>query len=82
MAKIDVGQWLQDWVEENIQVPRDCENQSEMAEEAETCRATAEVDGISIKDLNTAAGGDLERYLFRAQKQVTEAYARRNSGEG
>jgi len=75
-SKIDIGKWLQDWVEENIQVPRDCENQSEMAEEAATCRATADVDGISEQELKAAAGGDLQRYLFRAQKRVNDAYAR------
>ncbi len=76
----DAKQWLDNWVEENLQVPQYYEDKSEMAEDAATCRAAAEVDGISNKDLSKAAGGDLERYLLNAQNEFTEGELRRKGG--
>jgi hypothetical protein len=74
-------EWLDNWVEENLQVPQYYEDKSEMAEDAATCRAAAEVDGISEKDLNAAASGDLERYLLNAQNEFTKAELRRKGGK-
>jgi len=79
---IDANKWLDNWVEENLQVPQYYDHKSEMAEDAATCRAAAEIDGISNKDLNAAAGGDLERYLLNAQNKFTEAELRRRGESG
>lgn len=76
---MDAKQWLHDWIEENLQVPHYFEDKSEMAEDAATCRAAAEVDGISRTDLNKAAGGDLEKYLLAAQNKFTETALRRQN---
>jgi hypothetical protein len=73
----DAKEWLDNWVEENLQVPQYYEEKSAMAEDAATCRAAAEVDGISDKALRAAAGGDLEKYLLNAQNAFTEAELRR-----
>jgi hypothetical protein len=81
-TNIDAKQWLDNWVEENLQVPQYYEDKSEMAEDAATCRAAAEIDGISNKDLNKAAAGDLERYLLNAQNEFTDAELRRKVGDG
>jgi len=78
----DAKEWLDNWVEENLQVPQYYEDKSEMAEDAATCRAAAGVDGISDKALNAAAGGDLERYLLNAQNDFTDAELRRKGRGG
>jgi hypothetical protein len=81
-TNVDAKRWLDNWVEENLQVPQYYEDKSEMAEDAATCRAAAEIDGISEKDLRGAAGGDLERYLLNAQNEFTEAELRRKGKSG
>jgi len=74
---MDAKQWLHDWIDENLQVPHYFKDKSEMADDAATCRAAAEVDGISPTDLNKAVGGDLEKYLLAAQNKFTETALRR-----
>ena len=76
---MDAKQWLHDWIAENLQVPHYFEDKSEMADDAATCRAAAEVDGISPADLNKAAGGDLEKHLLAAQNKFTETALRRQN---
>ena len=76
---MDAKHWLQNWVEENLQVPHYFKDKSEMADDAATCRAAAEVDGISDSALNKAASGDLEKYLLAAQNKFTDAELRRQN---
>jgi hypothetical protein len=73
----EVAKWLANWVEENLQVPQYVDDKSEMADDVATCRQSAEIDGISAKDLNAAASGDLERYLFNAQNAFTDTQMRK-----
>jgi hypothetical protein len=70
---VDVEDWLEQWVEENLQDPGYREHKSAMSGDADMCRADAEEAGISEADLEKAAGGDLEAFLLRAQNALTYA---------
>jgi hypothetical protein len=76
-GSVDVDEWLEDWAVENIQTPGYYEEKNAMKSEADACRADATAAGISIADLTRAAGGDLERYLLRAQNSFTDAEVQR-----
>jgi hypothetical protein len=77
MAEVDVDDWLEEWVNENMQTPVFQENKSAMAHDAATCRRDAESAGILMNDLDAAAGGDLEEYLLRQQNALTNAEVQR-----
>jgi hypothetical protein len=64
MADVDVDQWLEGWVENNLTSPGYAEAKADMRDQAEACAVAATTDGISIAELKEAAGGDLERYLL------------------
>ena len=63
MADVDVDQWLEGWVENNLNAPGHVQAKAEMRDQAEACAVAATSDGISIAELKEAAGGDLEQYL-------------------
>lgn len=77
MPAIDAGEWLEGWVEENLNTPQYQEHKSAMAADAAVCRAQAVAAGISPKALDEAAEGDLEAYLLRAQNSFTDAEVQR-----
>lgn len=68
---IDVTEWLDNWVDDNINSPQFHEAKSAMAGEARECEAAALADGISRDELLAAVGGDLEQYLLDAQNSFT-----------
>lgn len=72
VAMHDLEQWLENWVEENLQTPLYREDKSAMSAQAESCKSDAEKAGIRPRDVIAAAGGDLEGYLLKAQKRATE----------
>src|SRR5437763_20089 len=72
LPDVDVEQWLEGWVDENLLTPVYPGGQNAMAAEAASCRADARAVGIRPRDLAAAAGGDLEAYLFRAQTRLTD----------
>ena len=76
MEKESVEDWLEDWVEQNLQSPQYHENRSTMSGDAVTCRRDAQEAGYSSAELDRAAGGDLESYLMRAQNALTDAEVR------
>ena len=65
-------EWLESWVDENIQTPGYYEDKSAMRSESAQCREDAKAEGISEAALIDAAGGDLEAYVLRAQNAFTE----------
>lgn len=67
MADIDVDQWLEGWVENNLNFPDHSETKADMRDQAEACAVAATTDGISIAELKEAAGGDLEQHLLDRQ---------------
>ncbi len=67
MAEQNVEEWLEAWIEENIQTPVYYDNKAHMKADAAQCREQAKAEGISEPDLVEAAGGDLEAYLLREQ---------------
>jgi hypothetical protein len=68
VADVDVDQWLEGWVENNLNSLSSAEAKADMRDQAEACAIQATTDGISITELKDAAGGDLERYLLDRQK--------------
>ena len=77
MGTVNVEDWLEDWVDENLQSPAYQENKSAMASEAASCRQDAATDGLTDANLTGAAGGDLEAYLLRRQNVLTDAEVQR-----
>jgi hypothetical protein len=67
VADVDVDQWLEGWVENNLNSPGSAEAKADMRDQAAACAVAATTDGISIAELKEAAGGDLERYLLDRQ---------------
>ena len=67
VADVDVDQWLEGWVENNLHFPGHAEAKADMRDQAEACAVAATTDGISIAELKEAAGGDLEQYLVDRQ---------------
>jgi hypothetical protein len=68
MASVGVDQWLEDWVEDNLDGPGAVQSKAEVQSQAEVCTAEAAVAGITSDELTRAAGGDLASYL--ADRQV------------
>ena len=70
MADVDVDQWLEGWVENNLNSTDAAEVKADMRDQAEACAVAATTDGISIAELKEAAGGDLEQYLLDRQSAL------------
>jgi hypothetical protein len=81
MAMHDLEQWLENWVEENLRTPLYREDKSAMSAEAESCKSDAEKAGIRPGDIVTAAGGDLEGYLLKAQNRLTDSEVDRQAAK-
>lgn len=79
MAEQNVEEWLEAWIEENIQTPGYHDNKAHMKVDAAQCREQAKAEGISELALVEAAGGDLEAYLLREQNTFTDAEVRRQA---
>jgi glutathione S-transferase len=75
-----VEEWLEDWVDTNINGPRRCENKSEMRDDAEACRAAAKKAGIAAQQLLKAANGDLEAFLCGRQNGAADAIVWKTTG--
>ncbi|KQQ11506.1 protein of unknown function [Methylorubrum extorquens] len=73
IADVDVDQWLEGWVENNLTSPGYVEAKAEMRDQAEACAVAAKSEDISIAVLKEAAGGDLEAYLLDRQNALTDA---------
>lgn len=73
MADVDVDQWLEGWVENNLTAPGYVEAKAAMRDQAEACAVEATSEGISIAELKEAAGGDLEAYLLDRRNALTDA---------
>lgn len=76
MSDIDAQQWLEQWVESNLDAHEHAERKSDMRDQAKACAEEARADGISIAELKEAADDDLETYLVRRQNA---AYDRRST---
>ena len=72
MADAGPQEWLADWVEKNLRSPGYVQRKASMHDEAEACAQQAVAAGISIADLKTASGGDLEKYLVDRQNEFTD----------
>jgi hypothetical protein len=79
VADVDVDQWLEGWVENNLNAPGYVREKADMRDQAEACAVEATSEGISIAELKAAAGGDLEEYLVGRQNALTDAEAKRVS---
>ncbi len=79
VAEQNVVEWLEAWIEENIQASGYHENKAHMKIDAAQCREQAKTEGISELALIEAAGGDLEAYLLREQNAFTDAEVRRQA---
>jgi hypothetical protein len=73
----NVTEWLEAWVEENINSPMYYEEKSVMTNDAKACLAHAQEAGFSAKDVQEAAGGDLEQYLLDRQNELTDSEVNR-----
>lgn len=72
MADVDVAQWLEQWVEENLTARRHVERQSEVHDQAKACAEKAQAAGISVAEIGDAADGDLEAYLLQRRNAATD----------
>ncbi|GEL42272.1 hypothetical protein MEX01_28630 [Methylorubrum extorquens] len=81
MSDVDVDQWLEGWVENNLTAPGYVEEKAAMRDRAEACAVEATSEGISIAELKEAAGGDLEAYLLDRQNALTDVEAGRLSAK-
>jgi hypothetical protein len=68
MAGIDVLDWLDNWVDENIETPGSVDAPSQIGVVVARCRADAEAAGISTEALYEAVGGDLSAYILGGAK--------------
>lgn len=77
----DANEWLEEWIDNNLNAPLYHEHKGQMSAEAQHCRAQAEIEGITAQSLEEAAGGDLLQYLFDRQNSLTDAEVRRKVAE-
>ncbi|MBM0203967.1 hypothetical protein JNW90_13240 [Micromonospora sp. STR1s_5] len=63
MAEVDVAQWLEGWVENNLSGPGAVQSAAEIESQADVCVAEAAVAGISSDELKKVAEGNLASYL-------------------
>jgi len=82
MSPDDVEEWLENWVDENLQTAGLRDKSSSMSSETERCRADAKIAGISDKDLMAASGGNLEEFLLSEQNAITDAETGRLPDQG
>lgn len=80
MADVDVDQWLEGWAENQLP-PGEVRQGADIRGLAEACASEAAAEGISMTELETAAGGPLDEYLRARQNARTDA-PRPSSGEG
>jgi hypothetical protein len=71
------SEWLEEWIDTNLNTPLYHERKEDMRREADSCRVEAEAAGIATDDLEEAAGGDLLAYLFDRQNALTNAEVNR-----
>jgi hypothetical protein len=71
-ARRSVMDWLEDWVDNNLQVPEFVE-EDEMEAEAAICIKDALDAGYSETHLINAVDGTLKSFLCRRQNEFTEA---------
>ncbi len=71
MADVDVEQWLEGWVENNLGGASVAQPATDVNRQAEVCIAEAAVAGISSDELTMAAGGNLATYLADRQVAMT-----------
>ena len=76
MADVDVAQWLEQWVEENLTARRHVDRKAEIHDQAQACAAEARSAGIALAEIEEAADGDLDVYLQRRQNAETERTTR------
>lgn len=81
MDEEEIESWLEDQIEEIINVPQYHEHKSEMASEAAELKANAELAGISLSQLKSACEGDIEAYLLRKQNAFTDAEIARKTAK-
>jgi hypothetical protein len=71
MADVDVEQWLEGWVENNLDRPDTVPSTAGLRSQAEICTAEAVVAGISPDELASAAGGNLAAYFADREVAMT-----------
>ncbi len=69
----DIDSWLEEQIEEIINVPQFQEHASDMASEVAELKANAKDAGISLADLTIACNGDIGVYLLDRQNSFTNA---------
>jgi hypothetical protein len=73
VPKANAREWLEGWVNGNLNLPGHQEKKAAMRDGAAACAEQAKAAGISIAELKEAAGGDLEIYLLDRQNELTDA---------
>ena len=76
MADVDVDQWLEGWVENNLKPCHPSAGSPPLSDPAAACAADAAAAGIGPVDLKRAAGEDLATYLRARQNALTDAAER------
>ena len=71
MADVDVDQWLEGWVENNLSQLGTGQIATAAAGQADRCVADAAAAGIASNELTKAAGGGLATYLADRQAAMT-----------
>lgn len=71
MATVDVDQWLEGWVENNLHGHGAMRTEAETAGWADRCLADAADAGIASDELTKASGGDLASYLADRKVAMT-----------
>ena len=69
MNGVDARKWLDDWAGRNLDGHERAGRKAAMRDAAEACAKDATAAGLSIQDLKTAAGGDLEVFLMERENQ-------------
>lgn len=65
----DAEEWLDVWVEQNLQA----RSFDDLADEVARCRSDAAAAGIADASLLSAAGGDLAAFLLEERSAIAEA---------
>ena len=72
-------EWLEQWVDENLNTPQYYEDPDAMSEYASACQSDAKNAGIDRENLEEASGGDLKKYLLDRQNAFTDSEVKRRS---
>lgn len=81
MSVPDIYDWLEDQIEQIINVPQYHEHPSDMAAEANELKENAKAEEIALSDLVVACDGDIEKYLLGKQIAFTDAEVRRKTAK-